>query len=114
MDARRAQRSATPRRRVFENASSLTRGMAAGRYGDWNAAALPSGTLAGLEAPSKLIAEDHSRRMGGRRDRVVVPAGSKNRARGKRRLNQLCGWRSRPVVKGGEALRLMNYRSLAR
>ncbi len=114
MDARRAQRSATPQRRVFENASSLTRGMAAERYGDWNAAALPSGTLAGLEAPSKLIAEDHSRRMGGRRDRVVVPAGSKNRARGKRRLNQLWGWRSGPAIDGGEALRLMSYRSLAR
>ena len=53
---------------------------------------LPSGTLAGSEAPSKLIAEDHSRRIGGGRDRVVVPAGSKNRARSKRRLNQLCGW----------------------
>ena len=88
--------------------------MAVGRYGDWNATALPSATLAGLEAASTLIAEDQSGWFGVGRDRVVVAAGSKNRARGKRRPNQFCGWRSRPVVYGGEALRLMSYRSLAR
>ena len=114
MDARRAQRSAAAQRRVFENASSLTRGMADRRYGDLNATALPSATLAGMSAASKPIVEDQSGWFGVGRDRVVVAAGLKNRAWGKRRLNQFCGWRSRPVVYGGEALRLMSYRSLAR
>ena len=92
MDARRAQRSGAPRRRVFENASSLTRGRTVGRYGDWNAKALPSATLAGLAARSKRIVEDHSRRFGDGRGRVVVTDGLKNRAQGTRRLNQLWGW----------------------
>ena len=103
-----------PRARVFENASSLTRGMAVGRYGDWNATVLPSATLADVRAPSTLIVEDQSGRFGGGRDRIVVAASSRNRARGERRLNQLGGWRSRAVVDGGDALRLMSYRSLAR
>ena len=87
--------------------------MAGWRYGDWSATALPSATLAGLAVRSKRIVEHQSGYFGGGRDRVVVAAGSKNRAWGKRRLNQFCGWRSRPVVYGGEALRLMSYRFLA-
>ena len=96
---------------MFENASSLTRGMAVERYGDWNATAVPSATLVGLRTPLKLIVEDQSERSGSGRDRGVGAAGFKNRARGKRRLNQLCGWRLRLVVDGGGALRLMSYRS---
>ena len=79
MDTRRAQGSAAPRRRVFENASSLTRGMAGWRYGDWSATALPSATLAGLAARLKRIVEHHSGWFGDWRDGVVVTAGLKNR-----------------------------------
>ena len=100
--------------RVFENASSLTRGMAGWRYGDWSAAAFPSGRPAGLAVSSKRIVEHHSARFGGGRDRVVVTAGPKNRAQGKRRLNQLGGWRSRLALEGGGAPGLMSYRSLGR
>ena len=99
---------------MFENASSLTRGMAVGRYGDWYGAALPSGTLAGLAAPSKRIVEHHRARVGRVRDRFVVIAGPKNRGQGKRQLGQLCGWRSRTALDGGGAPGLMSYRSLAR
>ena len=88
--------------------------MAVERYGDWNATAPRSATLAGMRSPSTLIVEDQSGRFGGGRDRVVVAAGFKNRAWSERRLNQLGGWRSRAVVDGGEALRFMSYRSLAR
>ena len=68
--------------------------MAGWRYGDWNATALPSATLAGLATPSKPIVEHHSERLGGARDRAVVTADLKNRGQGKRRLNQFWGWRS--------------------
>ena len=88
--------------------------MAVGRYGDWYGAALPSGTLAGLAAPSKRIVEHHGARFGRGRDRFVVAAGPKSRGQGKRRLNQLWGWRSRPAIDGGGAPGLMSYRSLAR
>ena len=71
---------AAPLRRVFENASSLTRGKAVGRYGDLNAAGLPSATLAGVRAASELVVEGQSGRFGGGPGRVVVTAGSKNRA----------------------------------
>ena len=83
--------------------------MAVGRYGDWNATALPSATLAGLAVRLKLIVEDHSRRLGLKRDRSVVTAGLKNRAQGKRRLNQLGGWRFRLAMEGGGAPGLMSY-----
>jgi hypothetical protein len=114
LDARRAQRLAAPWRRVFENASSLTRGMAVWRYGDWSAAALPAATLAGLAARSNRLVEHHSVRFGDGRDRVVITEGLKNRAQGKRRLIQLGGRRSRLALEGGGALRLMSYRPLER
>jgi hypothetical protein len=54
--------------------------MEVGRYGDLNAAVLPSATLGGLRATSKLVVEDRSGSFGRGRDRVVVTASSKNRA----------------------------------
>ena len=99
---------------MSENASSLTRGMASWRYGDWYGAALPSGTLAAWATRSKRIFEYHSARLGRGRDRVVVTAGPKNWAQGKRRLSQLGGWRSRLAMEGGGAPRFMSYRFLER
>jgi hypothetical protein len=88
--------------------------MAGWRYGDWCGAALPSGTLAGWATRSKRIVVRHSARLGRGRDLSVVSAGLKNRLQGKRRLNQLGGWRSRLAMEGGGAPGFMSYRSLAR